>query len=79
MEELLREIRDDQKKMLENQYEMGKSIVGLETRMNNKDRRLEKVETDTESLKKFKWGVTGFGGVSIIAIIEELWRNIWSQ
>ena len=72
-------MEDKLDKILDNQIEMGKSLAVIEHRMENKDKRLNKVEADTESLKKFKWGLIGTGGLGLTAFIAEMYKWFGGQ
>ena len=59
-------------KILENQIEMGKSLVVIETKLVAKEKRLDKVETNVEGLNRFKWGVVGTAVVSVSTFLKSL-------
>ncbi len=59
-------------KILDNQVEMGKSIVVIETKLVAKEKRLDKVETNVDGLNRFKWGVVGTAVVSVSTFLKSL-------
>ncbi len=59
-------------KILENQIEMGKSLAVIETKLEAKEKRLDKVETNVEGLNRFKWGVVGTAVVSVSTFLKSL-------
>ena len=65
-------VDDKLDKILDNQVEMGKSIVVIETKLVAKEKRLDKVETNVEGLNRFKWGVVGTAVVSVSTFLKSL-------
>ena len=59
-------------KILENQIEMGKSLAVIETKLEAKEKRLDKVEPNVEGLNRFKWGVVGTAVVSVSTFLKSL-------
>ena len=59
-------------KILDNQIEMKSSLAVVEQKIEEKDRRITKVEDEVESLKRFKWGVIGTAAVSISTFIKSM-------
>ena len=59
-------------KILENQIEMGKSLAVIETKLEAKEKRLDKVETNVDGLNRFKWGVVGTAVVSVSTFLKSL-------
>ena len=65
-------VDDKLDKILDNQVEMGKSIVVIETKLASKEKRLDKVETNVEGLNRFKWGVVCTAVVSFSTFLKSL-------
>ncbi len=65
-------VDDKLDKILDNQVEMGKSIVVIETKLASKEKRLDKVETNVDGLNRFKWGVVGTAVVSVSTFLKSL-------
>lgn len=60
-------------KMLENQAKIITSVALLEQRSAQKEKTIDKLEGKVESLNKFRWGVVGTAGFSIITFIKSLY------
>jgi len=59
--------------IIESQGKMSTDIALLVERSAQKEKTIDKLDKDVESLKKFKWGLVGTAGFSIYAFIKTLW------
>lgn len=59
-------------KIIDNQIDMMKAIVAIETKAEAKKERVNKLEKDVEGLKKFKWGIIGTAAISVSTFFKSM-------
>lgn len=63
-------MEDKINRILNNQVAMGISLAVIQEQIKAKEKRMSKNEKDIEGLKKFKWGIIGTAGVSIVTFLK---------